>query len=736
MASPPFDGLTVRVLHDGQLVQGTLVAFDRTMSPVLRDCVEIHPTAGRHVSGPLVFPRTMIASLAIEPPLSPSPPSNHASAPPLALSAHPAAFPLSPSPVDWVVDFGASFHTTPTTSSLFHSHPPHPSHPSSIFVGNGSTLPVTSVGASVLPGPFCLNDVFLAPGLTHPLLSVRRFTSDNQCSMEFDPLGLTIRHLPIHAVLARCDSSSPLFSLHLPSTLHTRVASSPALTTTTTSHALATTTTFSAIWHRRLGHPGPDVMSQLSGHSDISYTRGSSERLCHACQLGRHSRLPFSTSTSRAVQAFDLVRCDVWTSPVLSLFGYKYYLVILDDYSHLLWTFPLRLKSDTFTTLTSSPGYPPSSGARSVHCSATTAASSTTTPLGHSSSPVAFSCVSRAPTPPPRTAGQRMIRTTTNMIRCLLFQANLPASYWAEALHTATHLLNRLPSKAVSHPTPYFALYGTAPTYDHLRVFGCACYPNTSATAPHKLSPRSTRCLFLGYSFDHKGYRCLDLASHRIIISRHVVFDEDVFPLAGPPHPPTSTPSSSPIRLPLLPGAPPCAVTRTPCGLDAAARAYSRATRGPVDHACATRGLVDHACASRGPPTPLAPCAALLTPTTRFADPALVYYRRRHVTTSAPADPGPSTSPVRFADPAVYHRRESATPAAPDVPADRPEPPVYHPVAIHRDPGHVHPMVTRRAAGVLQPVDRLILAADTTTTPPDASPVPSSVRTALADPHW
>jgi hypothetical protein len=92
---------------------------------------------------------------------------------------------------------------------------------------------------------------------------------------------------------------------------------------------------------------------------------------------------------------------------------------------------------------------------------------------------------------------------------------------------------------------------------------------------------------------------------------------------------------------------------------------------------------------------------------------------------------------VRFADPAaVYHRCESATPAAPDILADCLEPPVYHPVAIHRDPRHVYPMVTRRAAGVLRPVDRLILAADTTTTPPDASLVPSSVRTALADPHW
>jgi hypothetical protein len=64
-------------------------------------------------------------------------------------------------------------------------------------------------------------------------------------------------------------------------------------------------------------------------------------------------------------------------------------------------------------------------------------------------------------------------------------------------------------------------------------MFGCACYPNTSATAPHKPSPRSPCCLFLGYSSDHKGYHCLDLISHYILLSRHIVFDEDVFLLAG-----------------------------------------------------------------------------------------------------------------------------------------------------------------------------------------------------------
>jgi hypothetical protein len=91
---------------------------------------------------------------------------------------------------------------------------------------------------------------------------------------------------------------------------------------------------------------------------------------------------------------------------------------------------------------------------------------------------------------------------------------------------------------------------------------------------------------------------------------------------------------------------------------------------------------------------------------------------------------------ARFADPAlVYHRRELAPPSAPDDTSAHTEPPTCHPVAIHRDPRHIDPMVTRRATNVLRPVDRLILADDTTATPLDASPVPSSVRAALAGPH-
>ena len=204
---------------------------------------------------------------------------------------------MTPPPSDWVIDSGASYHTTPTAGTLSRSHPPLPSHPSSIVVGNGSTLPVTSVGASVLPGPFYLNDVLVAPHITHNLLSVRQFTTDNSCSIEFDPSGFSVKDLATRTLLARCDSSGPLYTLQ-PSTAG--VSPPPVLVSTTSS----------TTWHRRLGHPGPNVMTKITSSLDPSCSRGHFEGLCHACQLDRHTHLPFTTS-SRAKQAFDLVHCDL-----------------------------------------------------------------------------------------------------------------------------------------------------------------------------------------------------------------------------------------------------------------------------------------------------------------------------------------------------------------------------------------------------------------------------------------
>jgi hypothetical protein len=232
---------------------------------------------------------------------------------------------------DWVADSGATHHTTLSAGNISTLHPLASSNPSSIIVGNGSSLPITSVGDSVLPGPFYLNNIFLAPNMVQSLISVRRFTTDNWCSMEFDPFGLSVKDLTTKNMIVSSNSTGPLYTMRLPGSL--TPSSSAMATLTTVPHAL--TVVAPTMWHRCLGHPGPNALSSLLWSSFIQCTSKKHD-FCHACQLGKHTRLPFCSSSHHAEHPFDLIHLVLWTSPVVSVSGSKYYLVILDDFTHYL----------------------------------------------------------------------------------------------------------------------------------------------------------------------------------------------------------------------------------------------------------------------------------------------------------------------------------------------------------------------------------------------------------------
>jgi hypothetical protein len=78
-----------------------------------------------------------------------------------------------------VADSGAMHHTTPSVGNISTLYPLTSFNPFSIVVSNDSSLSITSVGDSVLPGPFYLNNIFLAPDMIQSLLFVRHFTTDN-----------------------------------------------------------------------------------------------------------------------------------------------------------------------------------------------------------------------------------------------------------------------------------------------------------------------------------------------------------------------------------------------------------------------------------------------------------------------------------------------------------------------------------------------------------------------------
>jgi hypothetical protein len=109
-------------------------------------------------------------------------------------------------------------------------------------------------------------------------------------------------------------------------------------------------------------------------------------------------------------------------------------------------------------------------------------------------------------TSPQNGCAELLIHTNNDIVHTLLFQANLLAPFWVKALHTANNLLSPRPSRVINNRTPHFLLYGTHPTYEHLRTSGSLCFPNLSPNANHKLAPRSIYCVFLGYPHEHKGY--------------------------------------------------------------------------------------------------------------------------------------------------------------------------------------------------------------------------------------
>ena len=85
----------------------------------------------------------------------------------------------------------------------------------------------------------------------------------------------------------------------------------------------------------------------------------------------------------------------------------------------------------------------------------------------------------------------------------------------------------------LANSSSFQALFQTPPNYSKLQTFGCLCYPWIRPYGNNKFTPRSTPCVFLGYSLTQSAFICFDVSHSKIYISRHVIFHETVFPFSS-----------------------------------------------------------------------------------------------------------------------------------------------------------------------------------------------------------
>jgi hypothetical protein len=101
----------------------------------------------------------------------------------------------------------------------------------------------------------------------------------------------------------------------------------------------------------------------------------------------------------------------------------------------------------------------------------------------------------------------------------LLAHACMPLKFWYEAFSTTTYLINCLPSCVIEFASPFEKLFHTKPDYTWRKTFECGSWPHLWAYNTTKLEFWSKKCVFLGYSSSHKGYKCLDIDIGQVYVS-------------------------------------------------------------------------------------------------------------------------------------------------------------------------------------------------------------------------
>ena len=287
------------------------------------------------------------------------------------------------------------------------------------------------------------------------------------------------------------------------------------------------------VWHMRLGHPHQEVLQRLSVNKAI-ILNNLSRQLCEACQLGKSSRLPFSSSEFVATRPLERVHCDLWMpSPVASTQGFRFYAVFVDHFSRYTWIYPLRLNSDFYTAFLSFQNFVERQLDSKIQVFQSGGGGEFMSKqfLAHLSSCGIKQQLSCLHTPQQNGLAERKHCYVTELGLSLMFQSKIPYQLWVEAFLTATYLGNLMPSSVLpEHKSPYEMLVGKPPIYSLLRVVGSSCYPFLRPYGKNKFDPKNLHCVFIGYSEKHKGYRCLHPPTARVHISRHVLFEESNFP--------------------------------------------------------------------------------------------------------------------------------------------------------------------------------------------------------------
>lgn len=412
----------------------------------------------------------------------------------------------------WYLDSGASSHMTPYGKLLSDQIK---SKSENVLTANNTQLKVNASGnAKLLLSGNTINvsGVLHVPDLSANLLSVYKICSRGN-EILFNADGCTI-YSEQRKIVAFCKAENGMYKV----------------TTDNEKCYLANSKPENAmLWHRRLGHLNLQSMKKMRNAVEGIKFEDDVQSIenCEICSMGKQCRQSFPRSTNETTKILELVHSDmVGPMETLSIGKARYILTFIDDFSKRAFVYFLKSKSEAFETFLEFKNYVENQ----AECKIKIVRTDNGTEYVNNRFESLFKSAGikhqlTAPyTPQQNGVAERFNRTVIEKAKCLLFDAKLSKTYWAEAVNMATYLINRTINSSDAIPEEKWT--GRKVNLSYIKLFGSPVMVHIPKEKRKKLDPKSEKLIFVGYDSKSKAYRCINTTNRKLTISRDVKFHE------------------------------------------------------------------------------------------------------------------------------------------------------------------------------------------------------------------
>lgn len=424
----------------------------------------------------------------------------------------------------WLLDSGASTHAC-NSSSMFEDMIPESN---TILVGDNREVKVTGRGTVRLQikskntvNTLVLKNVALVPDLGINLVSTGRLESQGISILTANNKSTLIANNQYIGCATRNVSNPYLYEFEY-------IPKETVLVTTSTVDW--------DLWHRRLGHLSSDYMNKL--HKNFG--KSKTNHFCEECHLCKSKKFPHKEKSQKLIDEEKnsgmkegVIHSDLM-GPMRknSMSGCRYVLTYICGHTEYSYVYLLKSKSEQALRFKEFKAlYERQTGLKLKelrsdngleYFSSDFSSYLKNEGIKHQTS-VAY-------VPQSNGKAERLNLTLLVKARCMLTTAKLNVSMWGAAISNANYLRNRSPCKTINFKTPYEMVFKKEPSLDHLRVFGCKCYPLILNKDRDKFEPTARpNCVLVGYDNSDGIYWIFNKSTKSIFRSRDVTFNEQMF---------------------------------------------------------------------------------------------------------------------------------------------------------------------------------------------------------------